>query len=414
MSSIVSIVKKSILEGNKGENLQLELFPELIPTKDFDKVIFLLCRACIQAKNGEALRDVISYFNQERASLDPLPTLVYLAYNPHVDDALLKDISSYYPEKKFVDYMNDIVPMLFHIEIALPVAKRWESILPASTIEEWGKIKELSESVRGEDEEETLFTDKALHDWISEKYNLIKTTVAPKWIRFKENAMNVHELIKTKPYPLENIPPRTKDAVSIILENIGKCSISYGDQKSVFARSVELLYNIASSQEKFALLYPNQENNLFFDDIEYFTVCGPLNGQSYTAYLEDSFCYYTGGCRMLTCNCHKKIENTEQEFYDMEWIDSELGVCSSNEEETSNPYLWFTGECELCKARIMKPEYALRKPLPEGGWRNCYCGEECLSKVMNLKDNIEDIVLYTRLTEQLDKKGIYVYGDTQN
>ena len=117
---------------------------------------------------------------------------------------------------------------------------------------------------------------------------------------------------------------------------------------------------------------------------------------------------------MLTCNCHKKIENTEQEFYDMEWIDSELGVCSSNEEETSNPYLWFTGECELCKARIMKPEYALRKPLPEGGWRNCYCGEECLSKVMNLKDNIEDIVLYTRLTEQLDKKGIYVYGDTQN
>jgi hypothetical protein len=411
MTSVVGIVKQSILKGNHGDDLQLELFPELIPTKDFEKVIFFLCKACIQAKNGKALKDILQYFNQERASLDPLPTLTFLAFNPYINDSLLKDISLFFPEKKFIDYMNDVISMLHNIEIALPVAKRWESVLPPASIEEWKKIKEISESIY-EDNEDSIFTDKLLYHWIIEKYNNIKTTVAPSWIRFKENVPSIVEIIQTNPYPLKNRYPKTVDAVPIILENLTKCAISYD---SLPRKTIGTLYNISSSREKYALLYPNQDNTIFFDDIDYFTCCGPTNGNTYTAYQENQWCYYTGECRMLSCNCHERKEEEEederfQDFYDMEcnsWVESD-DICI--EEPKEKPlYAWFTNSCNVCKVSICRAEYALRRPLPEGGWSNeCYCGEECLAKVMNFEENPDDILLYAKLLEQLDKKGIYI------
>lgn len=416
MSSIVGIIKQAILEGKDGNDLQLELFPELLPTKDFERVIFLLSKSCMEAKNGKALRDIISHFNQERASVDPLPTLTYLAYNPYINDSLLKAISSYFPEKRFVDYMNDIIPMLYSIEIALVIAKRWESILPPSTFEEWKTMKELSETVY-QDEDDVLFTDKLLHDWINEKYNLIKSTVIPSWIRIKENLLLLEELIERNPYPLKNIHPNTKDAVLIILENLSKCAISYDNEFENTIKTIGLVYNISSSREKYALLYPNQDNTLFFDDIDYFTTCGPVNGHSFTAYKEELTCYYTGGCRLLTCDCH--IDNEEehdgrfQDFYDMEcneWIESD--PCIQEEKESDSlfkpNYIWFTGTCDQCKGSIQRAEYALRIPLKEGGWKGCLCSKKCLSEIMKIKEDSNNLVLYTKLIEQLDTKGIYV------
>jgi len=58
-----------------------------------------------------------------------------------------------------------------------------------------------------------------------------------------------------------------------------------------------------------------------------------------------------GKCRMLTCDC---FENGD----------------------------WFAGECYDCHHKIEKREYAIRYPVPRGGWECCFCSLECMLKTV--------------------------------
>jgi hypothetical protein len=98
----------------------------------------------------------------------------------------------------------------------------------------------------------------------------------------------------------------------------------------------------------------------------------------------DHICYKYGGCRMFYCNC-----------FESDWL---------NPEDEDKPYypnipLWFTGICETCAREVQKRCYAVRKPLPQGGWRGTYCSWNCLYESGNVDD-----ALTHKLCQMIEKK----------
>lgn len=67
-----------------------------------------------------------------------------------------------------------------------------------------------------------------------------------------------------------------------------------------------------------------------------------------------------GGCRMFYCN--EFNDYLEDDVMDLEF---------------SN---WFVGHCDFCGKNIPIYDWAIRRPLPSGGWRGCYCSHECLER----------------------------------
>lgn len=70
-------------------------------------------------------------------------------------------------------------------------------------------------------------------------------------------------------------------------------------------------------------------------------------------------CAAYGGCRLFICTCFE-------------------GDALDDEEEADAPSGWFTGACELCGDEIAQQYDAHRVPLSHGGWKGCFCSEECM------------------------------------
>jgi hypothetical protein len=72
-----------------------------------------------------------------------------------------------------------------------------------------------------------------------------------------------------------------------------------------------------------------------------------------------------GPCRMFYCVCRE----FDDEEIDNEFLDEEIDSSA-----------WFSGECDVCEAKIQKLQYAVRFPVDGGGWLGCYCSFGCLRK----------------------------------
>jgi len=99
-----------------------------------------------------------------------------------------------------------------------------------------------------------------------------------------------------------------------------------------------------------------------------FQIYGPCNreyGSDFTD--ETNICNRFGGCRMFTCT---EFENIE-EFEDNSKYEDEI-------RESYGTLGWFTGNCDFCLKKILKPCYAVRQPLFTGGWQGCYCSWTCV------------------------------------
>lgn len=71
---------------------------------------------------------------------------------------------------------------------------------------------------------------------------------------------------------------------------------------------------------------------------------------------------------------------------------------------------WFTGSCFRCKQKIEKRWYAVRLPLPAGGWDRCFCSWEHVRifvKERPSEDNEEILELIDRFEQELNLSGIY-------
>lgn len=81
-------------------------------------------------------------------------------------------------------------------------------------------------------------------------------------------------------------------------------------------------------------------------------------------------------------------------------------------DEDDNKVSWFRGNCDQCGLKIRKKCFALRKPVKEGGWSNCFCSFPCLKKDVTLNEcTAGDPDLITRnlvdaMEEKIKKNGI--------
>jgi hypothetical protein len=87
-------------------------------------------------------------------------------------------------------------------------------------------------------------------------------------------------------------------------------------------------------------------------------------------------CFKYGGCRMLFCNCFELDQ-----------------VSNYDDTGSDNPYYpnipqWFTGKCQQCRRVITKRCYAVRRPLPQGGWRGTFCSWNCVHLSGDMDDEL--------------------------
>lgn len=80
----------------------------------------------------------------------------------------------------------------------------------------------------------------------------------------------------------------------------------------------------------------------------------------------------------------------------------------NNELEDTKYNDWFTGSCEKCEKRIRRRWHALRRPVPYGGWKGCFCSWKCIRLYLdeNMEDPDLDYILVNTFENQLpDIKG---------
>lgn len=113
------------------------------------------------------------------------------------------------------------------------------------------------------------------------------------------------------------------------------------------------------------------------DDVELFRLFGPDNPLVDTTYYEIKY----RRSRMFYC-----------EYFDFD-------------EENNEFYDWFVGYCEQCYNRIRYRWYALRLPLPHGGFKGCFCSHKCLNDAVKTKEaltGVPDIALRVMVDEMID------------
>ena len=166
-------------------------------------------------------------------------------------------------------------------------------------------------------------------------------------------------------------------------------------------------YAIATLTEKLAMLSHLRKVEAFdstpycrkfetFDSTPYFREYGPVN-TLYTVDSEDhdgsSPCGKFGGCRMFLCT----------EFEDMDADGTEVDIFAVEEHVADLD--WWRESCDVCHKRISSKYAALRLPLVGGGWRGCYCSEECLKSI--IPPNATALAVSVgRMLEQLQEIGI--------
>lgn len=134
------------------------------------------------------------------------------------------------------------------------------------------------------------------------------------------------------------------------------------------AEQIEACHAIAVSRIRLGL----QTNVLLYQ------VLGPSNLQVGTDLSEDGPCTTFGGCRMFTCT---QFQITDEEASQLE---GGLATRRSYATNESVQYPWFKGSCDVCLSRIAKPCYAVRRPMPDGGWNGCFCSWDCVEKQLCL------------------------------
>jgi len=379
----ITIIQRIICQiaNNDTQALSDNLAKLPLGTISRDKAETLLALFLNQAtknSNIEAARLIISTFDITRIRVDPLPALTNLILNPELSREVVFFSMACFPEKIPIDYFVDLINM-GDDQSALKAAVNLATFFPDISHEDWDKLFHLTDNVEEEEYENQLlrafFRTKAAETGINPK--------PPSWI-----CLDLPEPV------IETIPdsiPSVKEAVELILEDLGKNKINIISSDIETKEFLISQYSISSIIEKIQML-ANIKEIPMFNDIPLFREFGPVN-TIYTSnpnLVESTHqCVKYGGCRMLLCT----------EFEDMYSDGEEIDIMAID--YTIND--WFRGSCDKCLQKIGKRHYAVRQPLRHGGWKGCYCSFECM------KSNINDphtALMVGRIKEQLSIIGI--------
>ncbi len=234
--------------------------------------------------------------------------------------------------------------------------------IPAEMVMEMLKFLESQSLQQVEAGSQTILVsqtegNESLKELLLAKYNSLSSVVpTPSWI----NGEKIFLLPPTEDYIVQDPTSSPKDLpepdqyAKMLLDKMLPSMVNPEERElQKFFRSMSSEFeNSATLEMKLILLLPLYADLYLKDsDIEAKRRWGPAN-----PYI--TFGGYGGkmSSRMLTCV--KYFDD------DIDYEDVELEV---------RPFDWFTGNCDSCGKKISQYHYAVRMPMPNGGWVGCYC-----------------------------------------
>lgn len=372
---VIKLIFDKIAEGDiDAVTSNLVRLPLDVISKDqADTLLTWFLNQAAKHTNVMMVRTIISRFDVARILRDPLPAITNMFLNPTLNRETITFVLASFPEKTPVDLFVDLVNM-GDDAAALKVASILVTYFPNMSDEDWNLLVRLTDNV-----EEEEYENQMLRAFFQSKVGeTVSFCPVPEWI------VPVSPILPTPVSPILPTPdspilppapelPSVKEAVDLIIEDLGRKGIKFSVTKGVDARD-ELISQYASARmnEKIEMLTEVRKLEPF-DDTVIFQEYGPLNN-IYTASLlpldPEHICSKHGGCRMLLCT----------EFESMDVNGDEFDLMAETEPVTD----WFRGSCDKCLKRIKEKHYAVRQPLPHGGWKGCYCSFVCLSELIDL------------------------------
>lgn len=210
-----------------------------------------------------------------------------------------------------------------------------------------------------------------LYEYLIEKMKLTAPVAErPQWILAEKETFTPEDLNSDI---MLNLPdPET--AADLILNNMKTLGVI--NENDILKSKVlifEMYKNSPGFVVKLNLLLPVYIDIFLknYDDDELIRHYGPLN--PFIASSETGVQGFNINSRMF--------ESTHYEVGKLE------GVEGFDEDEDIRS--WFTENCQVCRKKILSYHYAVRMPMPGGGWRGCYDSWMCVGK--DLPKNIGDV-----------------------
>lgn len=407
----------AIESGN--EDLVLILLNDL-PLRSLDKTtIYSLLVHLLETaiEGGERTmpmaRICMDFFSKTNESEEKISTFSQLFLNQIASTDLLKILSD-----EFIEHAHD--------EIALEIMDYDDRPEITSALvrltEVYGRRSYLEAELlqrQAVDKKCTRAANFYLHEMATQSpFNKI-----PEWIIKEKDEDYPYKELMSNDQLIKSLDKNTSKKISKINPNIDKRAKELADQleaQGIIADKttmIELLRRqlaVANNIDRQAWMDENmdltrEQIGRFVSGQErqdWFQILGPVNIITGADLEGDDICAKFGGCRMLTCNCFERDSSRAGlSFY------VEGGI--EDDDEIEHYVDWFMfGRCqnESCKTpRILSRAYAIREPLPHGGWMGCYCSPQCLKESLSSDDatNALTTSVIDRVVDQLYATGIF-------
>lgn len=203
-----------------------------------------------------------------------------------------------------------------------------------------------------------------IYEYLVEKMELnAPVAEKPEWILVEKTNYDLDD-------PNANIVtllPNPEKAAEFIVDNMVNIDVlNVSDLTKAKVLLIEMYKNSPGVIVKLNLLLPVYIDLFIkpYDDPELIRTYGPLNPFIATS---DAFSINS---RMFEC--------TQFEMGKLEIL-----------EEIEDIRSWFTENCKVCHKKIMSYHYAVRMPMPGGGWKGCYDSWRCVGK--DLPKNVGEV-----------------------
>jgi hypothetical protein len=393
MSTVNYLLQKLVEAFESKDNEEVEEKIKLLPLKSinqktFDKIFEQFSVACFKGNNTQGavflLHTWNSFYNNKNQSY-----ATHLFFNRELDDDLLQ----------FVLKASNETDAFFHLSELLEDDPSDDLLVAAERI-----VTLFGTGKLGEDDIKGLLTQaQDRQNFKLENYfGTLLTRIAapaekPEWVYDVHNLKilpSEQDLLLIAPVvdvnlTKDNYTLSDEEAVHLATDGLAAQGIYIEDMERSEEELAALL-RIMTVEEKAAFFEPVYKNIATYrqgEDKELLTYFGPSNVQVDAILTTDHECCKYGGCRMLLCRCFERYD-----FDDDEDVVDE------------DPNLeWFAGYCLQCRLTILHKWYALRLPIPTGGWKGTYCSFKCLREA---SPNILTTKLIDRIEVSIKKSGI--------
>ncbi len=353
--NVIALINHAIDNNNLEslkENLD-RLSLNALSQHDFEILLSSFLQHCASHSRNKAAHLVMETFENTGILDDSIPlfTSLFMSYN--FTEFVLSFMIGAFPEMTFYDQMVNLISYDEAPELSLAAGRLAELYSPKS-LEDYQDLYEVAY------EKNNVTMQIFCEDKLKE---LAPVVPKPSWVK---NFTGRAEIPYDDELVLPDIPPVTfelpplETMADLLLEGLKEQGASvdkYDEARQVLLMELSKM----TAVEKIAILTPFKiaQNRLKLDqNLDLSRILGPVNATVDSDLASDHICCRYGGCRMFTCIEFEKID--------------------PEDDSVDETVTWFTGNCQYCLNKLPNPYWAVRKPLPNGGWKGCYCSPQCI------------------------------------